>query len=182
MRKGKPAIPFNLPTAHAKSCTSPLKPEELQVLRSQYEKEGEYVGVQTKFNYAWVDAIPSTVRTAPAHRAIIGSHQVVAAQRTARRRAPPFRDIPQLPGTKARVPLLPGLRKLQAWQLRGGKEIQRSLDRSRAGELASRKLEGLDRRQSRQGRSDGGRHLEWCRDRSWGGGRHAVQGRKETVD
>ena len=33
---------------------SPLKPDELQVLRAQYEKEGEYVGVQTKFNYAWV--------------------------------------------------------------------------------------------------------------------------------
>jgi hypothetical protein len=24
------------------------------VLRAQYEKEGEYVGLQTKFNYAWV--------------------------------------------------------------------------------------------------------------------------------
>jgi len=24
------------------------------VLRAQYEKEGEMVGVQTKFNYAWV--------------------------------------------------------------------------------------------------------------------------------
>lgn len=33
---------------------SPLKPSELQVLRAQYEKEGDYVGVQTKFNYAWV--------------------------------------------------------------------------------------------------------------------------------
>ena len=33
---------------------SPLKPDELQVLRAQYEKEGPYVGVQTKFNYAWV--------------------------------------------------------------------------------------------------------------------------------
>ncbi|RYP79608.1 hypothetical protein DL769_002847 [Monosporascus sp. CRB-8-3] len=32
---------------------SPLKPSELQVLRAQYEKEGEMVGVQTKFNYAW---------------------------------------------------------------------------------------------------------------------------------
>ncbi|OKL57589.1 Mitochondria fission 1 protein [Talaromyces atroroseus] len=31
----------------------PLKPAELQVLRAQYEKEGTYVGVQTKFNYAW---------------------------------------------------------------------------------------------------------------------------------
>jgi len=35
-------------------CYSPLKPAELQVLRDQYEKEGEYVGIQTKFNYAWV--------------------------------------------------------------------------------------------------------------------------------
>ena len=35
---------------------SPLKADELQVLRSQYEKEGEYVGVQTKFNYAWVSS------------------------------------------------------------------------------------------------------------------------------
>lgn len=33
---------------------SPLKPSELNVLRAQYEKEGEYVGLQTKFNYAWV--------------------------------------------------------------------------------------------------------------------------------
>lgn len=33
---------------------SPLKPAELQVLRSQYEKEGEYVSLQTKFNFAWV--------------------------------------------------------------------------------------------------------------------------------
>ena len=36
---------------------SPLKPAELQVLRSQYDKEGEHVGVQTKFNFAWVRAI-----------------------------------------------------------------------------------------------------------------------------
>lgn len=34
--------------------SSPLKPAELQVLRAQYEKEGDYVGIQTKFNYAWV--------------------------------------------------------------------------------------------------------------------------------
>jgi len=41
----------NLP--YAADAESPLKADELQVLRSQYEKEGEYVGVQTKFNYAW---------------------------------------------------------------------------------------------------------------------------------
>jgi fission 1 protein len=37
--------------------TSPLKPSELAVLRGQYEKEGEYVGLQTKFNYAWVSPL-----------------------------------------------------------------------------------------------------------------------------
>ena len=38
----------------AADAESPLKPAELQVLRAQYEKEGESVGVQTKINYAWV--------------------------------------------------------------------------------------------------------------------------------
>ncbi|KAF7511954.1 mitochondrial membrane protein [Endocarpon pusillum] len=38
---------------YAADAESPLKPSELQVLRAQYEKEGEFVGVQTKFNYAW---------------------------------------------------------------------------------------------------------------------------------
>ncbi|KAI9672500.1 MAG: mitochondrial membrane protein [Caeruleum heppii] len=38
---------------YAADAESPLKPAELQVLRSQYEKEGEYVGIQTKFNFAW---------------------------------------------------------------------------------------------------------------------------------
>merc|ERR1711964_566893 len=38
---------------YAADAESPLKPAELQVLRSQYEKEGDYVVVQTKFNYAW---------------------------------------------------------------------------------------------------------------------------------
>ncbi|EOA86188.1 uncharacterized protein SETTUDRAFT_110156 [Exserohilum turcica Et28A] len=45
----------------AADVESPLKPEELQVLRAQYEKEGEYVGLQTKFNYAW-GLIKSTSR------------------------------------------------------------------------------------------------------------------------
>ncbi|KAJ5899283.1 hypothetical protein N7495_004027, partial [Penicillium taxi] len=40
----------------------PLKPAELQVLRAQYEKEGDYVGIQTKFNYAW-GLIKSNVRS-----------------------------------------------------------------------------------------------------------------------
>ncbi|KAF2207803.1 Mitochondrial fission 1 protein [Cercospora zeina] len=38
---------------YAADAESALKPAELQVLRSQYEKEGEYVSLQTKFNYAW---------------------------------------------------------------------------------------------------------------------------------
>jgi hypothetical protein len=35
-------------------------------LRAQYEKEGDYVGVQTKFNYAWVreaDGVVFAVRS-----------------------------------------------------------------------------------------------------------------------
>lgn len=43
----------------AADADSPLKSDELQVLRAQYEKEGYYVGVQTKFNYAWVLVPPS---------------------------------------------------------------------------------------------------------------------------
>jgi len=50
----------NLP--YAADAESPLKPAELQVLRAQYEKEGEYVGVQTKFNYSW-GLIKSNVRS-----------------------------------------------------------------------------------------------------------------------
>jgi hypothetical protein len=51
MRRGK----YDSIRATSKlTLNSPLRPEELQVLRAQYEKEGEFVGVQTKFNYAWV--------------------------------------------------------------------------------------------------------------------------------
>lgn len=42
------------PAHHTNAWSSPLKPAEIQVLRAQYEKEGDYVGVQTKFNFAWV--------------------------------------------------------------------------------------------------------------------------------
>ncbi|KAI9314285.1 mitochondria fission 1 protein [Dichotomocladium elegans] len=37
----------------AEEADTPLTPAELNVLRKQYLKEGEYVTVQTKFNYAW---------------------------------------------------------------------------------------------------------------------------------
>ncbi|ROW05591.1 hypothetical protein VSDG_00167 [Cytospora chrysosperma] len=43
----------NLPSPDAVDAETPLNPAELQVLRAQYEKEGEMVGVQTKFNFAW---------------------------------------------------------------------------------------------------------------------------------
>ncbi|KAL6860477.1 mitochondrial membrane protein [Amphichorda felina] len=38
---------------YALDAETPLNPSELDVLRAQYEKEGDMVGVQTKFNYAW---------------------------------------------------------------------------------------------------------------------------------
>ncbi|ROT42165.1 mitochondrial fission 1 protein [Sodiomyces alkalinus F11] len=44
-------MPSELP--YAIDAETPLKASELQVLRAQYEKEGDMVGVQTKFNYAW---------------------------------------------------------------------------------------------------------------------------------
>ncbi|KAI0380077.1 mitochondrial fission 1 protein [Hypomontagnella monticulosa] len=31
----------------------PLRAAELETLRTQYEKEGDMAGIQTKFNYAW---------------------------------------------------------------------------------------------------------------------------------
>ncbi|PVU93379.1 hypothetical protein BB561_003315 [Smittium simulii] len=38
---------------YAVDAETPLGPEELLVLKRQYEREGRKVGVQTKFNYAW---------------------------------------------------------------------------------------------------------------------------------
>jgi mitochondrial fission 1 protein len=51
----------NWPPPDAADAESPLKPSELAVLRNQYEKEGAYVSIQTKFNYAW-GLIKSTSR------------------------------------------------------------------------------------------------------------------------
>ncbi|KAI4287073.1 MAG: hypothetical protein L6R35_003672 [Caloplaca aegaea] len=59
---------FVLPDAA--DADSPLKPDELQVLRAQYEKEGYYVGVQTKFNYAWVRH-SLTERKKKSHRSVL---------------------------------------------------------------------------------------------------------------
>ncbi|KAH6631631.1 hypothetical protein F5144DRAFT_226400 [Chaetomium tenue] len=38
---------------YAIDAETPLNPAELAVLRAQYEREGDMVGLQTKFNYAW---------------------------------------------------------------------------------------------------------------------------------
>jgi fission 1 protein len=38
---------------YALDAETPLNASELNVLRAQYEKEGEMAGVQTKFNFAW---------------------------------------------------------------------------------------------------------------------------------
>ncbi|KAL1935920.1 hypothetical protein VTP01DRAFT_54 [Rhizomucor pusillus] len=37
----------------AQEADIPLSAAELEVIRKQYLKEGEYVTIQTKFNYAW---------------------------------------------------------------------------------------------------------------------------------
>ncbi|KAK1755798.1 hypothetical protein QBC47DRAFT_381324 [Echria macrotheca] len=47
---------------YAIDAETPLNPAELEVLRMQYEKEGDMVGVQTKFNYAW-GLVKSNTRT-----------------------------------------------------------------------------------------------------------------------
>ena len=75
---------------------SALKPAELQVLRSQYEKEGEYVSLQTKFNYAWVD-LPyhhTTTSSLTRSRVYTGPNQILFPPRTTRRRAPALRNLP----------------------------------------------------------------------------------------
>ncbi|PVU87067.1 hypothetical protein BB560_006549 [Smittium megazygosporum] len=38
---------------YAIDAETPLEPQELQVLKRQYEREGRRVSVQSKFNYAW---------------------------------------------------------------------------------------------------------------------------------
>lgn len=51
MHEQNPTV--NTSILDAADAESTLKPEELRVLRTQYEKEGQFVGLQTKFNYAW---------------------------------------------------------------------------------------------------------------------------------
>ncbi|MCJ1278374.1 mitochondrial membrane protein [Puttea exsequens] len=46
----------------AADADDPVTPDELAVLRAQYQKEGVHVGIQTKFNYAW-GLIKSSTRT-----------------------------------------------------------------------------------------------------------------------
>lgn len=126
-----------------RSSSSPLKPAELQVLRSQYEKEGDYVGIQTKFNFAWVrysrllsarrsshSPVSDLMHTSP------GSDQIQRPCRTTRRCPPALRDLPRRPGTSTRMSLLPRARKLQTRQLRRGPALQRLAAGKGAGQPA----------------------------------------------
>lgn len=112
---------------------SPLKPAELQVLRSQYEKEGDYVGVQTKFNYAWVCLLPFYFRwdwilfrfwpltrsfgNTPFNLHCLGSDKIELPCRATRRCQTAFWNIPNRSRTTTRMPILFGSGKLQAGKL-----------------------------------------------------------------
>lgn len=84
---------------------SSLKPAELQVLRAQYEKEGEYASLQTKFNYAWV----SRAHILPRHQrqeqpwprltrsSNKGPHKISHPSRPTGRPAPALRDFSRQP-------------------------------------------------------------------------------------
>lgn len=142
------------------TLSRPLSPSELQVLRAQYEKEGDMVGVQTKFNYAWVRPMPPHILVFPrhtcccfslspfhslpytrlgfrlhiAHHLSIGPRQIKQSQRPTTRRPPPQRYIPSLSRTSPRMPVLPRPRKLQARKLRRGPPLQRPPARQGARE------------------------------------------------
>ncbi len=84
---------FVLPDAA--DADSPLKADELQVLRAQYEKEGYYVGVQTKFNYAWVRSQPALFKCAMLRNVTAGFDQIQFPQRTTRGCSAVIRHIPE---------------------------------------------------------------------------------------
>ncbi|KAF5615805.1 mitochondria fission 1 [Fusarium sp. NRRL 52700] len=48
---------------YALDAETPLNASELNVLKAQYEREGEMVGIQTKFNYAWVTILRLNLQT-----------------------------------------------------------------------------------------------------------------------
>lgn len=107
-RRGK-VRPNAWPERASLTSPSPLKPDELQVLRAQYEKEGEYVGVQTKFNYAWVCSSPRdnhAVLTGP------GPYQVQPTRRTTIGRPAPLRYLQDDARAKERMLILSGARQL----------------------------------------------------------------------
>ncbi|KAK1253149.1 hypothetical protein MKX08_004336 [Trichoderma sp. CBMAI-0020] len=64
---------------YALDAETPLNPSELSVLRAQFEKEGEMVGVQTKFNYAWVGLIPLPIynRAHPSYSFVVKTQGLV---------------------------------------------------------------------------------------------------------
>merc|ERR1712000_534863 len=53
LKSNSKAVKMVTELPYALDAETPLNNDELNVLRAQYEKEGEMVGIQTKFNYAW---------------------------------------------------------------------------------------------------------------------------------
>lgn len=136
------------------------------------------VGVQTKFNFAWVRkeaspaSPPSRVDQPPIYltQSIrTGSSKIHPSRRPTARRRPPVRDLPHLARAPPRVPLLPGPRQLQAGQLRRGPPLQRPVARQGARQPAGVEPAHADRRQGRAGRADGRCD---CQRHRGGGGRY----------
>ncbi|UKZ59900.1 uncharacterized protein TrAtP1_001188 [Trichoderma atroviride] len=125
---------------YALDAETPLNPSELSVLRAQFEKEGEMVGVQTKFNYAW---------------GLVKSNNRNDQQLGVRLLSDIFRVSPRAP---PRMPLLPRPRQLQARQLRRGPPLQRPPPRQGACQPPGHRPAPTHRRQGRQGGPPGRRH------------------------
>jgi hypothetical protein len=129
---------------------SPLSPSELNVLKAQYEKEGVNVGMQTKFNYAWVSSLcsisfESATLGFKSNRFLTGPSEIERPRRPAPWSHAPVRDLQNDPRTPQRMPLLPRARKLQVGQLRRGQAIQRPVTQQGANKHASVEPGATDR-------------------------------------
>ncbi|KDN42819.1 hypothetical protein RSAG8_06573, partial [Rhizoctonia solani AG-8 WAC10335] len=125
-----------------------LTPEELSVLRIQYEKELSqgYVSVQTKFNYAWglvkshrrehqlegVQLLLEIYRAEPARRRECLYYLALGHYKMGN-----LEDARKFNGTKKRMFVLSCLGTLQDGQLGGCQEIQRASTQQRANKHAS---------------------------------------------
>lgn len=103
------------------------------------------VGVQTKFNYAWVRSSPTHGMATSCHAdmqrltstASKGSRKIKFQKQPTDGSTPSIRDISSRAGAPPRVSVLPCSRKLQAGQLWRGEALQRFASRKGAGEPAS---------------------------------------------